>query len=275
MNENDFAELAAGYAFNALSPADLATFEVAREQHPEWEHWIEGDLRAVSELADGVAPAAPPLAMRSKLLAQIALTPQGDSPEGVPALGAARAQDDDLEPDAEPDSIFIEPAPTTTTIQAIERRKWTRGLFALAASLVLLVALGLGAATIGELIGPSTAVVALEQIEQAPDAQQASVDVADGGTATLHWSESVSKVVLVSDGLPSLSEDQDFELWLIRGDEAPMAAGTFDAGNGSSATAELDGQMQPGDTIAVTVEEAGGSPTGEPTSDPIIIIPTA
>lgn len=275
MNENDFAELAAGYAFNALSPADLAAFEVAREQHPEWEHWIEGDLNAVAELADGVAPAAPPLAMRSKLLAQIALTPQGDSPAALPAVDEAQTQDDDLAPDAESDSIFVEPAPTTTTIQAIERRKWTRGLFALAASLVLLVALGLGAATIGELVGPSTAVVALEQIEQAPDAQQASVDVADGGTATLHWSESVSKVVLVSDGLPSLSEDQDFELWLIRGDEAPMAAGTFDADSGSSATAELDGQMQPGDTIAVTVEETGGSPTGEPTSDPIIVIPTA
>jgi anti-sigma-K factor RskA len=33
--------------------------------------------------------------------------------------------------------------------------------------------------------------------------------------------------------------------------------------------------MHEGDVIAVTVEPAGGSPTGQPTSDPIIAIPTA
>ena len=36
----------------------------------------------------------------------------------------------------------------------------------------------------------------------------------------------------------------------------------------------LEGTMKPGDTIAVTVEQQGGSPTGEPTSDPIVAIPT-
>jgi anti-sigma-K factor RskA len=33
--------------------------------------------------------------------------------------------------------------------------------------------------------------------------------------------------------------------------------------------------MSPGDIIAVTVEPAGGSPTGEPSGDPILAIPTA
>jgi anti-sigma-K factor RskA len=33
--------------------------------------------------------------------------------------------------------------------------------------------------------------------------------------------------------------------------------------------------MEPGDVIAVTVEPQGGSPTGEPTSEPIVAIPTA
>ena len=30
----------------------------------------------------------------------------------------------------------------------------------------------------------------------------------------------------------------------------------------------LEGTMEPGDVIAVTVEPQGGSPTGEPTSEP-------
>ncbi|MEV8267027.1 anti-sigma factor [Microbacterium sp. NPDC076911] len=271
MNENEFAELAAGYALGALSPEDAKIFNDAREQHPEWERLLDDDVETVAELAGGVEATSPPASVRAALLAQIAATPQG---EAKPS--AANAEEPSLdEADAEIDTIFVEPAPTTTTVQAIERRNWTRGLFGLAASLVFLVALGLGAATIGEMIGPSPAVVALEQIEDAPDAQEASVEVADGGVATVHWSESVGEVVLVSDGLPSISEDQAFELWFIRGDEPPIAAGTFDAGNDNSATAQFEGTMQPGDVIAVTIEEEGGSPTGEPTTDPIIVIATA
>jgi anti-sigma-K factor RskA len=32
--------------------------------------------------------------------------------------------------------------------------------------------------------------------------------------------------------------------------------------------------MEPGDTIAITIEPAGGSPTGEPTSDAVVAIAT-
>jgi anti-sigma-K factor RskA len=59
----------------------------------------------------------------------------------------------------------------------------------------------------------------------------------------------------------------------VRGD-APVSAGVFDV-DGGDATALLDGDMQAGDAIAVTVEQAGGSPTGQPTTDPVIVIPTA
>jgi anti-sigma-K factor RskA len=80
-------------------------------------------------------------------------------------------------------------------------------------------------------------------------------------------------VVLVADGLPELPNDRTFELWFVRGTQ-PIAAGTFDA-SGSVTTAELSGTMQPGDTIAVTIEQAGGSPDGNPTTKPIIAIPTS
>jgi len=76
----------------------------------------------------------------------------------------------------------------------------------------------------------------------------------------------------VVDGGEHRELDRTFELWFVRGDE-PVPAGTFDA-DGGAATAELTGTMQPGDTIAVTVEPAGGSPSGAPTTAPIIAIPT-
>jgi anti-sigma-K factor RskA len=282
VNESEFAELAAGYAFGALSQEDAAAFEAARVQHPEWEHIIVTDVATVAELADGVEPVAAPLALRGALLSQISRMPQGEPlmvtdaatnaalAPPVDALAEAAASHDDS-----PGPLFVEPAPTTSTIQAIERKNWTRGLFGLAASLVLLVALGLGAATIGELIGPSPATIALAEIDQAEDGAEATVAVGDGGTATLYWSASLDQAVLVSDGLPAIEDDQAFEMWVVRGEEAPVSAGTFTPGDDSTATALIDSSVEAGDAIAVTVEEAGGSQTGAPTTEPILAIPTA
>ena len=83
-----------------------------------------------------------------------------------------------------------------------------------------------------------------------------------------------NQVVLVSNGLPEISEDESFELWFVREDGTPVAAGVFEPAEGPS-TVVLDGEMQAGDTIAVTVEPQGGSPSGEPSSEPIVAIPTA
>lgn len=120
---------------------------------------------------------------------------------------------------------------------------------------------------------PSPAAAALARIDAAADAQAASTTLADGGAATVHWSASVGEAVLVSDGLPRLTDDQTFEMWLVR-DGTPVAAGIFDA-DGDAATAQLAGALQPGDVVAVTVEPAGGSPSGAPTSAPILTIATA
>ncbi|WP_347979198.1 anti-sigma factor [Microbacterium sp. ProA8] len=275
MNEEEFAELAAGAALNALSPADREAFEAARRRHPEWQHLVDTDAATAAALADTVSDALPPLTLRSTLLARVAATPQLPATPQRPAMDAAAAAAAEpvaawSESDEQP---AAEPPPATAVIQAVSRRRWTRGILGLAASLVLLVALGLGAATINDYLNRSAEVVALQQIEDAPDAQSTTVEVTDGGTATAHWSESVGKVVVVSQGLPQIADDESFELWFVRGGDA-VSAGTFESADGQ-ATALLDGEVEPGDVIAMTIEPQGGSPTGEPSSEPIVVIPTA
>ncbi|MEV8370326.1 anti-sigma factor [Microbacterium sp. NPDC064584] len=244
MNEKDFAELAAGAALHALSPEDRAVFEAAREQHPEWERHVSTDAATAALLADQVVEVAPPPDLRAALLAQIAATAQ---------------------PEAE-----LAPAGAT----AVKARRWgARAWFALAASLALLVGVGWGAVFVGDMLATPASVVALNQIESAPDAQSETVALADGGEATAHWSESVGKTVLVTDGLPEISDDQTYELWFVR-DGSAIPAGLFASDDGT-ATALLDGAVESGDVIAVTIEPAGGSPTGQPTSDPILAIQTA
>ncbi len=126
---------------------------------------------------------------------------------------------------------------------------------------------------VSEQLNPPASVVALDQIESAPDAQSETATLADGGEVTAHWSESLGKAVLVSDGLPEIADEEAFQLWFVR-DGTAVSAGTFTADEGST-TALLDGALEPGDIIAVTVEPAGGSPTGAPTSEPIVAIETA
>ncbi|WP_127476485.1 anti-sigma factor [Microbacterium sulfonylureivorans] len=274
MDEQEFAELSAGFVLNALSPADRQAFDAARALHPEWEHWITADADTAVALADAVPDSLPPLTLRSTLLSRIATMPQlpdADAAEAAAADPVATRPEASVSAD---DPSFVEPAPTTSTIQAISRRNWTRGLLTLAASMVILVVLGFGAVSINQYVNRPPAVAALAEIEAAPDSESATTELDDGGTATAHWSASVGKAVLVSDGLPEIADDQSYELWFVR-DGAAVSAGTFEPAGDDAVTALLDGAMEPGDTIAVTVEPQGGSPTGEPSSEPIVTIPTA
>ena len=200
-----------------------------------------------------------PPGVRDALLAQIAATPTiaESAPETAqPSRAALRPPDDRC-------------APEPVDAASLGRATW----FALAASLALLVGVGWGAVFVSEQLNTPASVVALDQIEAAPDAQSETVTLSDGGEATAHWSESLGKAVLVSDGLPTLADDQTFELWFVR-DGAPISAGTFTRRRRHRDRA-AERAMEPGDVIAVTVEQAGGSPTGQPTSDPIVAISTA
>lgn len=259
MNEKEFAELAAGAALHSLSADDERRFRDALASHPEWAATVEADAGAAGLLAETAATVDPPASIRSALLAQIAVTPQRGETGGDEPRVAAPAQES---------RAGAEPA-----VESAKPRRWTRVVFALAACLALLVGVGIGAVALNQQLNRPASVVALQEIEAAGDAEQATVALDDGGTATAHWSGSVGKAVLVADGLPNPGEGETYELWFVRG-EAPVSAGVFDV-DGGDATALLDGEMQAGDAIAVTVEQAGGSPTGQPTSDPVIVIPTA
>lgn len=262
MNEKDFAELAAGAALHSLSADDERRYREALAEHPEWRATVEADIASAGLLAETAETVDPPASIRSALLAQIAVTPQ-NAAAGETAADAGAASSVKATPD-EP-TVVDPPKPAP--------RRWVRVAFALAACLAVLVGVGIGAVALNAQLNRPASVVALQEIESAGDAEQATVALDDGGTATAHWSASVGKAVLVADGIPTPAEGETYELWFVRGD-APVSAGVFDV-DGGDATALLSGDMQAGDAIAVTVEQAGGSPTGQPTTDPVIVIPTA
>lgn len=292
MNEQEFAELSAGHALGALSPDDERRYQEALLARPEWQEIVRLDLDTVGALGDSVTPVAPPLNVRSRLLSQIrggaAETPEASVVGGAAPLDPSASVDDTValdrgtssasfaEPSASdaplPEVPRVDAAPPTEVVQAIQRRNWTRGLFALVASVALLVGIGWGVGAISDSLRTPPAVQLLAQIESQPDAQSVTTRMGEDGQASLHWSESLGEAVFVAKGMPEIAEDRTFELWFVR-DDTPIAAGTFDASDGE-ATAQLVGSMKPGDTIAVTVEQRGGSPDGKPTTDPIVAVPS-
>lgn len=291
MNEQEFAELSAAAAVHALSPDDERRFRTALTVHPEWRSIVRDDEATAAALAAPIAPVTPPDGILAALLDAIdetshdetshAETSPAETGDARTADAVADAQrnrraDSAVTTDAERSGHTGEGTARSASTQDSpdpSRRRGLRMLFALAACLVLLVGIGVGAAALNGYLTRPASVVALEQIEGAEDAQQASVTLDGGGTATAHWSSSLGKAVLVADGIATPAAGETYELWFVRG-ETPVSAGTFDV-DGGDATAELRGEMKAGDTIAVTVEKDGGSPTGSPTSVPVIVIPTA
>ena len=274
MNVHEFAELAAGHALHALSPEEEQAFEIALAAHPEWAAIAEADAATAADLADGVAEVEPPAHVRAAILATIAAT----RPAGADSSARAAQADTELpaasEPPVSAEPPAAEPAPSTEAIQTVSRKRWTRGLLALAASFVLLIAIGTGVAMLGDRLRAPASVVALNEIESAPDAQNITAPVDGGGHATLTWSDEVGKAVVVTEGVDQLDDDQAYEMWFAR-EGVMISAGVFTTNEDGSATALLNAPLQEGDAVAITVEQEGGSPTGEPTGDPITTLPTA
>ncbi|OZD47322.1 hypothetical protein CH252_20770 [Rhodococcus sp. 06-1477-1B] len=269
MNERDFADLAVGHALNALSEADERAYQEALAGNPHWDHHVRGAADAVAAISASVEPVEPPPSVRASLFARISDLPQ----ESSAALESSSPGDD--EDYAAAGAAPVEPEREIVSVGPSSASGWgPRRWFTLAASLAAVLILGFGAVTVSQLVSPPSSVVALQQIEDAPDAQSASTTLPDGTVATAHWSPSTGQSVLVTDGMPALAADKTYELWFVRG-ETPIAAGTFEPDGSGKATAVLRGEMHAGDVIAVTIEPAGGSPDGTPSTAPVLAVATA
>lgn len=249
MTEQEFAELAAGHALRSLSRADEERYRTALTEQPEWEAVAREAQETAAALETALPDVAPPPALRGELLATIATMPQDG------------------------DDAVDEPAAAVSEREPAKPHAWRRRLFALAASVVLLVGIGVATTAILSNLNRPAAVLALEEVRAAPDAETASAQLPSGAQATAYWSASLAKAVLVTEGLEELEPGQAYELWLVRG-ETPISGGIFTTSGDGTTTAVVDEPMHDGDVIAVTIEEAGGSPTGLPTTEPIIVIAT-
>ncbi|RWZ64471.1 hypothetical protein ELQ92_06830 [Labedella populi] len=293
-SSNDPGFDASLYAAGGLDADESAAFETELETSPAAREQLESFEDVSAALGLGLEPVEPPAHLKAALMARIAVTPQqsaepssrhavgsssGPAPQApAPVLTTVPSGDEDAAPVAETTDrrSQLTPGQIRKAQERANRRWYSKPLsYAVAAAAVGAVIVGssmfVGLVENGNQLPQA---VALAEVNSASDVQRTTVEVdGEGGTATLVWSGTLGKSVLVVNGLPQLPSDKTYELWYI--DEAgPVSAGIFDTGADGTGWGVLAGGMDAGDVVAVTIEKSGGS-GGTPTTDPVLVVEPA
>lgn len=234
----DIHTLTGAYAVDALPEDEARFFSAHLEQCDACRQEVE-ELRSTAALMGTAAYEAPPASLKAAVMAEI-------------------------------DTVRQE-APTRVTPLQKPRDGWYQRLLAPAAAVLVVAVLGL-TAIIGQMndriAGLEAGALRVADVVAAGDAQTISVPGPDGATARVVYSAARGEGVFLAEGMPALSEDQVYELWLI-GDSGATPAGLLQADGRGRVTHVMTGDMSQVAAIGVTVEPAGGSP--QPTTDPIIV----
>jgi anti-sigma-K factor RskA len=244
----DLAEL---YAVNAVDDAERAAIEQYFAAAPAAERtaFYERVRQAQETLAASFAvEAEPPAGLLDRILASL------------PAQDAGPGQQSGLAaPDAVPPPAKSPALPADELSAARRRREerrrpqgmrnWLVGIAA--AAVIALGGVGVGAYMANQ-NDP------LNQVMQAGDVREATVDVAGGGTATVAVSPSKDAVVVRMNNVPPPPPGKVYQMWLIPKDgSAPVSQGLMDA-EALSKPAVVTG-IRTAASLGITVEPAGGS----------------
>ena len=236
MTDIDLHHLSAAYALDALDERERVAFEAHYGACEVCRTDVLEFHRTLTQVADSLA-APPPASLRSKVMAEVAVTRQ---------LSPSLAQ----------------------TIDLAKRRRmraWTTMMVAAAALAMIMV-------TVVALNGRGNNYEYsddLARVMEQPDSRLLSLENKSGteGSFKVAWSSSLGEAVLIGEGLPAAPNDKAYELWLIT-PEQTMAMYVLDPANDGNVHRTF---KAPADPIAwaITVEPAAGSPT--PTGEIIYI----
>lgn len=236
---SDSHALSGAYALDALSPEEAELFE----QHLEGCDPCRAEVAEFREVAARLGARAgekPPASLRERVLATADRTRQDPPPPTVTG-----------DKDA--------------TVTPLRRWRWAPAL--LAAAAVAIVAGVVGVQVADDEPQRETPVLAQPAAEvfTATDAESVSVPTTNGGTLRVAVSRERGEMAVDARSLPDPGEGRVYQLWTGHDGEM-IDAGALPPGTTGAAMP----LPEPGDTVNVTVEPAGGSE--QPTSDPIVTV---
>jgi len=253
MADEQWRERAAAYALGALDAEERGAFEARLRDDAELRRLVAEFEATLAEVGERLPGSGPPAALKQRMMAR--------------ALEAR--------------------APAVTAIDRAPRRPvlpWAL----LAASIVGLAWVGLQNVDLRErvtalsdeieatrtmLAGTQTELARLDSLKEAlsgSDVRFATLTGEAQPTLRLVWNAERRLLVVAASGLPAPEPGRTYQLWGIRGDEAPVSLGTFVTGPDGSALVTLAPDIGADfEVSALTEEPAGGSP--QPTSQPFLV----
>ncbi len=279
--QREMNSLVAAYVLDALPPDEREVFEAFLDGSPTAAQEV-AELLSVSAVLGAVDAAAPAPGLRESVLSAVGRTRQlpritrrsdAERTPGQPVAGQpVPAQPVPAQPVAA-QPVAAQPVPVTRRRRAAVR---VAAAFALAAVLVLGVVVSIQADRLAEARRETQAAqgaLALSSITGQADMQTRTSAVASGGTATVLSSARAGRGVVLLAGVTTLATDKTYELWLIDAAGKPRPVTTFATDN-TTATVDFAG-FRTGDSVGLSVEPAGGSPTGAPTTTPVLAVKVA
>lgn len=273
---DDPSLLAAGHAFGSLTPQERAEYEAYLARSADARGEATAFEAVAAALDNDVTEATPSAALKARLMAQIARTPQWAATESPETASAApqTASTTGVLSVADSRAADSTAGSPPTSADARARARWFRRPGVILVAAAAAVALFAGGTGVGIAVGNGSSAVqqqaaTLAQISAASDAQRASEAVAGGGSATLIWSQQLGESVVVLDGMPQAPAGKTYQLWYI-GHGSVVSAGLVTTQPGEKTWQVLAGRMAAGDTVGITIEPNGGSKA--PTTKPIVAI---
>ncbi len=286
--------LVAAYVLDALPADERAEFEAYLNEDPAQAREV-AELSAVSALLGATNAAEPPSGLRERVLLAATQTRQlppitrrSDDATGRqrnagapgPVAVTSAAQSSAAQSSAAQSSAVVLPDPARpvplerTRRQRVATRVATA--FALAAVLVLGVVVGIQADRLGDARRETQLAreaLAFQEVTRQADMRTETSRVSSGGNATVLVSDSAGRGVVLLVGVDDLTADRTYQLWLIDAAGAPRPVRTF-LTDDTTATVDF-ADFRAGDSVGVSVEPAGGSPTGAPTTTPVLALKVA
>lgn len=283
MNEN-FAEeirgdLAAGrilelaelVALNAVDDSEQALIDdYLRSADASVRHDFASRVRETQEaLVEAYAnvEAEPPVGLWDQIQSKIAS--QADkvkAPEELPQTEEATLRTASVAEIAAPVTAPDELAARREKNQAKKSSRSLRGwLIGAVAAAAIVVAGSFGVNSFIQAQDP------VNQVISAADAKISTVAVQGGGEAKINLSGSKQAAVVQMSNVPTPQAGKSYQLWLIPvGGGAPSSLGLMSSAEDLGKPALVQ-NVKTGETLAITVEPAGGS--AEPTTNPVMVAP--
>jgi anti-sigma factor RsiW len=226
-------ELTAGYALDALDPEERAAYELHLAECEHCREELASFWETTAALAVATSGPEPSAALRDRVLEAVRAEP----PQNVVPFESRRTR----------------LAPALGAVAAV--------------AAVVALALGIWGASLSGDLDETRAALERERAAAAvlgdPDAR--SVALAEGEGQLVVAPD--GQAVLVVDGLGPAPAGKTYELWVSAQGEDPVPAGVFPGGDGRE-IALVDGVVDAGEVVLVTIEQAGG--VDAPTTEPII-----